>query len=216
MQFFKVPRRNLFSKHVSLNHVREITFAPCVSGKSAVSEDLTHVRHRKDAASRLPYRTNGSGQVVAAAVGRIKGSECGSGRKRSAGTVTNAPWTHAVPPRKRGREKDKERACLEGDLTKLKRNEPESFSLLIVLRTILFLRLVPPHSNLAYVQTIFVARQTVRHKTRLPLAASARCTLFGPPVFNDKRAAVGVLAESSALCARAAEDAGRRGHVGLD
>jgi len=29
MQFFKVPRRNLFSKRVSLNHVREITFAPC-------------------------------------------------------------------------------------------------------------------------------------------------------------------------------------------
>ncbi|KYN42183.1 hypothetical protein ALC56_03321, partial [Trachymyrmex septentrionalis] len=59
-------------------------------------------------------------------------------------------------------------------------------------------------------------RLAARHKTRLPLAASARCTLFGPPVSDDKRAAVGVLAESSTLCARAAEDAGRRGHVGLD
>lgn len=68
-------------------------------------------------------------------------------------------------------------------------------------------------SNLAHVQTISVARRAARHKTRLPLAASARCTLFGPPVFDDKRAAVGVLAESSTLCARAAEDAGRQGHV---
>lgn len=61
-------------------------------------------------------------------------------------------------------------------------------------------------SNLAHVQTIFVARRAARHKTRLPLAASARYTLFGPPVFDDKRAAVGVLAESSTLCARTAED----------
>lgn len=70
-------------KRISLNHIREITYlSVCVSGKSAVSEDLTRVRHRKDAASRLPYRANGSGQVAAA--GRTEGSERGSGRKRSA------------------------------------------------------------------------------------------------------------------------------------
>ncbi|EFN66824.1 hypothetical protein EAG_07988 [Camponotus floridanus] len=46
-------------------------------------------------------------------------------------------------------------------------------------------------------------------KTRLPLAspiARHRRTLFRPSVLDDKLAAVGVLAESSTLCARAADE----------
>lgn len=67
-------------------------------------------------------------------------------------------------------------------------------------------------SYLAHVQTIFVARDSIaaaERKTRLPLAspiARHRRTLFWPSVLDDKLAAVGVLAESSTLCARAADE----------